>query len=203
MLQFTLDGETQPIPERNFDTFGDFYDVLSEELKKENRVIIKVYVDNQEMEHGKQYTYFEDKLSKFSDIKVETQDRNSVLKDNIEAIDEHIDKMVENIEKASELFRQGDMIESQNYFAAVIEGIRWFNYSLDLIFSFLRVDPAAAKVGDIEIENKINKISEIIATMADTQEKSDWVLLADQLEFELKPEILSWKEVNKNFSVFL
>ena len=195
MLSLTIDGTTSTVPKENFQTFKDFFDALSEELKKENRVIVSISLNNKEMKNGKQFDYFEKDISEIDKVKIDTSEKGELVDNHVEGILEHVEKLQGNIEKAAELFRIGDEIESHKYFAAVIEGIRWFNYSLELIFSFLQIEIKEVKLKDILIIDIIEDVSEVIDALDNSQQNQDWIMVADQLEYELLPLIEKWKEI--------
>ena len=195
MLSLTIDGTTSTVPKENFRTFKDFFNALSEELEKENRVIVSISLNNKQMSNGQQFDYFEKDISDINQVNINTSEKGKLVDDHIEGILEHIEKLRENIEKAAELFRIGDEIESHKYFAAVIEGVRWFNYSLELIFSFLQLKIKEVKLKGVLIADIIEDISEVIDSLDDSQQNQDWIMVADQLEYELLPLIEKWKEI--------
>ena len=195
MLSLTIDGTTSTVPKENFQTFKDFFDALSEELKKENRVIVSISLNDEKMTNGQHFDHFEKNISDINKVKIETSERGQLVDDNVEGILEHVEKLQGNIGKAAELFRIGDEVESHKYFAAVIEGIRWFNYSLELVFSFLQIDIKKAKLNDVPIIDMVDDVSEVIDALDSSQQNQDWIMVADQLEYELLPLIEKWKGI--------
>ena len=199
MILLTIDGSTSEIPKSNFATFKDFFDTLSDGIKDEKRVISTISINNELMVDGKHLELLDNSISTIDLINIVTVERLKLIEDNIEGVDDHIDKLSGNIETCSEKFRQGDEIEANNYFAAVVEGIRWFNYSIDLMISFLQIDPEKIIFEGKQLKVYIDGITPVVDSLGDSQEKQDWIMLADQLEYELLPQIKDWKKIVASF----
>ncbi len=189
MLNLTIDGKTTTIPQENFSTFEDFFGMLMEELKKEKRALLEIKINNQLMEEGNQFEYFKEDISKINSVELITSSVNDFLEENIKGIEDHLDMLIANINKTIELYRINDEFESHKYFAAVLEGIRWFNYSLSLIAAFVSKNFSEISINGETVAEKLENISNVVDSLADSQETQDWIMLADQLEYELLPKI--------------
>ncbi len=199
MIKLTIDGSTSEIPKLNFTTFKDFYDSLSEGIKNEKRVISTISINNELMKDGKHLDMLDNSISSIDSINIVTVERLKLIEDNIEGVDDHIKKLIGNIETCSDNFRQGNEIEGNNYFAAVIEGIRWFNYSIDLMISFLQIDPDKIIFEEKQLKTYIDEITPVIISLSESQESQDWIMLADQLEYELLPQMHNWIKIIPTF----
>jgi len=199
MILLTIDSSTSEIPKKNFTTFKDFFDTLSDGIKNEKRVISTISINNELMKDGKHLELLENSISTIDSINIVTVERLKLIEDNIEGVDDHINKLSENIDICAERFRQGNEIEANNYFAAVVEGIRWFNYSIDLMISFLQIDSEKIMFEGKKLKSYIDGITPVVDSIADSQEKQDWIMLADQLEYELLPQIKNWKKIVASF----
>lgn len=193
MLKFTLDNEVTEIPKENFSSFEEFYKIISEELEDSKRVIFQIKINEEVMQNGKQFEFFEKDFTNIDFIEIITKEKDTVIKENIEGFKEQCNLILSNISKSVEAFRTGKEVESQNHFVNIIEGIRWFNYALELLVSFLRIDAKIFKIKDKTINESVENLSSIINSISESQESEDWIMLADQLEYELKPEIEFWK----------
>lgn len=199
MIKLTIDSSTSEIPKSNFATFRNFFDTLSKGIKDEKRVISTISINEELMVDGKHLELLDNSISTIDSVNIVTVERLKLIEDNIEGIDDHIDKLSDNISICAEKFRQGDEVEANNYFAAVIEGIRWFNYSIDLMVSFLQIDPEKIVYEGKHLKDYINEITPIVVSLGDSQESNDWIMLADQLEYELFPQIKKWKKIVQTF----
>ncbi len=199
MILLTIDGSTSEIPKANFNTFKNFFDTLSDGIKDEKRVISTISINNELMTDGKHLELLDNSIATINSINIVTVERVKLIEDNIEGVDDHIDKLSGNIEACADKFRQGNEIEANNYFAAVVEGIRWFNYSIDLMISFLQIDPEKIIFEEKQLKIYIENITPVVDSLGDSQEKQDWIMLADQLEYELLPQIRNWKKIVATF----
>lgn len=194
MIKLILDGDATEIPKNNFNTFEDFFNIISKELEENKRVIVQIKINNELMIDGKQFTFFKDDCTNIDLVDIETKEREKVINENLIGFKEQCDIIMDNIDKAVENYRTGNEKESHAYFSNIIEGIRWFNHGLEIIISFLRLDFKDFKINDRTIYDRVEELSSIIDSLSQSQESGDWIMLADQLEFELKPQIESWKE---------
>ena len=194
MIKLVLDGDTNEITKSNFNTFEDFFKIINKELEKNERVIVQIKINNEIMSDGKQFSFFKDDCTNIDSVYIETKERAKIINDNLLGFKEQCDVIISNIDNAVESYRVGNEKESHQYFSNIIEGIRWFNYGLEVIISFLRVDFKDFKINDITIYDRVEELSQIIDSLSQSQDSGDWIMLADQLEFELKPQIESWKK---------
>lgn len=194
MIKIMLDGDITEVPKSNFNTFEDFFNIINKELDKNKRVIVQIKINNELMKDGKQFTFFKKDCTNINSVDIETKEKEKIINENLISFKEQCDVIINNIDKAVENYRVGDEKKSHTYFSNIIEGVRWFNHGLEIIISFLRIDFKDFKINGITIYDRVEELSTIIDSLSQSQNSKDWIMLADQLEFELKPQIESWKE---------
>lgn len=199
-ISITIDKTTQEIPKENFSTFKDLYEILNSELTKEKRVISKIIINNEVMSEGKQFDFFDTSIQKIYSVEIETVLKEDMVREHIFVLREQIEKIVDNCNKSILFFREGNEIESNRYFSAVIEGLRWFNYAIDLIVSFNKIDIYIEKSGNKTLKEIMDSFSSIINNIAEYQENQDWIMIADVLEYELVPALKEWNGIIEIFN---
>ncbi|MBN1970471.1 MAG: hypothetical protein JXR48_08905 [Candidatus Delongbacteria bacterium] len=198
-MKLIIDGKSKEINTSSFSVFKEFFDKLSKGLTAEERVISKIKINDELMKDGSQFDKFELPMDQFHTVEIFTIEKNELINQNIDGLCDHIDNLIKNIDISADSFRMGEETNSNQYFAAVLEGIRWFNYSLNLLISFKKIDPDNFILADQTISEEIKNMERTLDTLADAQEEKDYLALADQLEYELKPLLSKWRN---NLNVF-
>lgn len=192
MINLTIDGISEQINTENFRTFRNLFDILTGEMSNEGRAVTEVTINGTALLNNDLYEHLDKPITFVHTLAIKSVTKTQLIEEQLGGLSDHIATMIVNIGKAADRFRVGDDIESQKYFAAVLEGLRWFNYSIDLILAFLKIDSHKEKIGNESISQRIAEVSEIVSSLADSQDNGDWIMLADQLEYELVPSLQKW-----------
>jgi len=192
MINLTIDGISEQINTENFRTFRNLFDILTGEMSNEGRAVTEVTINGTTLLNNDLYEQLDKPITFVHTLSIKSVTKTQLIEEQLGGLSDHIATMIVNIGKAADSFRVGDDIESQKYFAAVLEGLRWFNYSIDLILAFLKIDSHKEKIGNELISQRIAEVSEIVSSLADSQDNGDWIMLADQLEYELVPSLQKW-----------
>lgn len=203
MLTLTIDGISEQINPENFKTFRNLFDVLTVEMNKEGRQITTIAINDNQLKDNDLYLWLDKPIAELEKLSISSITRSQLIEDQLNGLNEHIETLLTNSTKAAEYFRVGNETESQRYFAAVLEGLRWFNYFMDLISSFLKIDSQKEKIGTELLSQRLAEISTIVNSLADSQESNDWIMLADQLEYELSPVLQKWQKIIPLFKQYI
>lgn len=100
-----------------------------------------------------------------------------------------VDSMLASLPRITEMFRLGDESEASEHFLRFLE-------SLHLLVSMVEKAGRAVAlrfdlpIGDREsLNERMQKLAGILTQLLSIQEQSDWIYLADVLEYELTPEL--------------
>lgn len=91
--------------------------------------------------------------------------------------------------QVASLFRQSDNEQALELFQDLLDVIRNYMTMIESLGS------ACAMNEDQEYKDKAQKLSSLIGEMSEVLESEDWILLADLLEYELVPNLASWKTI--------
>jgi len=195
MIILTIDGITEQIETVNFKTFRNLFDILTAEMNTEGRTVTEIIVNGNTLLDNDLFETLDKPIAFLHSLSIRSVTKNQLIEDQLNGLTDHIGKLIINTGKSADNFRIGDEIESHKYFAAILEGLRWFNYSIDLILAFLKIDAHKEIIGNELISQRLTEISDIVSSLANSQDNSDWIMLADQLEYELVPALQKWLKI--------
>lgn len=193
-MELNIDGKSQNVDVTPFTNFKQFYEKLSEGVSNEKRVISEIAINNELMVDGAQFDHFDLPMSKFNSVTIKTILRDRLVEENIAGLKDHIGNIISNIDKSADAFRMDDEFNSNNYFAAVIEGMRWFHYSVNLLISFKNIEITTYPFMGSTIDSQLKEIDSIFSSLEEVQAKKDSIGISDLLEYELKEILIKWQD---------
>lgn len=93
------------------------------------------------------------------------------------------------------LFRSGDERRALGQYIDLLTGFDWLVKALDCTGTALGVDFAATPFGGITLARFADDMNALLTEAMKAQERKDWVLLADLIEYELAPHLAEWPKV--------
>ncbi|MDY6862522.1 MAG: hypothetical protein SV062_05970 [Thermodesulfobacteriota bacterium] len=182
---------------------GNFQDKHLSELLKEisrshldqNQIITQVKLN------GKEISLDEEKnLGKFCDLKIESLEIKSDTPYNLARTyltdaKEYLKNLVTTLESLAHDFRGWELEEAGRKFTHVLDIIDWFYKIIPNLGSFLgiRYDKIIHK--GKTLNQKLKYFEMTLEVMADAQERTDFIHLADVIEYELLPFFQEWQEI--------
>ncbi len=106
-----------------------------------------------------------------------------------------LDLMIRGAEKVSELFRIADETEANEHYAQLLETLRLFIRMVAEVKETLNLDLSVIAFQNGTVEQRFQRLSEIMDKMLKVQEEEDWIMLADLIEYELVPLLEEWKSI--------
>jgi hypothetical protein len=100
-----------------------------------------------------------------------------------------INALLGSLPQITEMFRLGDEAEANEHFLRFLESLHLLISMLDKVGSVLEVK-YNLQVGDQgSLNERLQRLAGSLEQLLDIQEQSDWVYLADILEYELTPDL--------------
>jgi hypothetical protein len=90
------------------------------------------------------------------------------------------------------LFRRGQEFQAKESFVQSVEGLEYFVSFIEQLAGISGLDLTVANYEGKTIRESFNDLNHIFMEIIAAQEKSDWVLLADLVEYELCPQLQRW-----------
>ncbi len=79
------------------------------------------------------------------------------------------------------------------------EGFYWLNILMDKLERTFRVVPAQVQVRGTPLKEHHESLVNILRQLVESQERGDYILISDLLEYEVLPYIAVWKEIFNMF----
>ncbi len=92
------------------------------------------------------------------------------------------------------LFRTGQETQAKESFVQVVEALQCMMYLINEIAPLMRKRLAEAAPAAGSLDGSLGDLNMVLAEMMSSQERRDWVLLADLMEYELAPHLKIWDE---------
>lgn len=108
---------------------------------------------------------------------------------------EYMDDLRDFLLKTVDLFRGGDEVRGKEYFLESVQGLQWLVKMVSHIGQILCLDFDRITHDGCTLGRIVEHLKQICSDILDAQEKGDHVLLADLIEYELVPQMESWKEI--------
>jgi hypothetical protein len=93
------------------------------------------------------------------------------------------------------LFRTGEDYRARDSFVQAVKGLEFFTFLVDRLCSICRINLKEISCSGKNGEEHLEYMNTMFLEMVASQEKQDWVLLADLMEYEVVPQLRAWREL--------
>lgn len=100
-----------------------------------------------------------------------------------------LDDLVSFALETAGLYRSGREMKANEFFLQAVEGLEF------LTACIIHIGNLTESTRESGFEKAVNGLNVVLMEMVASQEKSDWVLLADLLEYELVPILRQWNGI--------
>lgn len=107
----------------------------------------------------------------------------------------HAVEMQRHALETAAVFRSGGERRALGQYIEFLSGFDSLVQALDCTGRALGVDFAATPFGGTTMTRFVEDLNALLSETMKAQERKDWVLLADLLEYELAPHLESWQKV--------
>lgn len=185
MTEIYLDGSRLNFEDKGNDsTIGELIEAVERDLTGHRRFVMDLWVDGQKLSEWRGSTVLKTPISGHRDFKLNTASMEAVALEGLDLLQEYIKVTKENVPVCAADLRVGNS-RADAVFSAVFEGL----------VEIVRTADALARGGekynmDLFTEDPavfFGPILRCLEEVRDAREAGDTVLLADILEYELKP----------------
>ena len=138
------------------------------------------------------------KLGDGDEIKIKTMSQLELLSGSLDAAIAFLNEFKAGIVKTTDEIRWGNSAGGFNNFSEYLKGLATFVQIMEKISEFLKIDYNNLVYGGKSIQSYFSELEKILSSVLSTQVEQDYVLLADIVEFELKPNIDIWENILKD-----
>jgi hypothetical protein len=100
-----------------------------------------------------------------------------------------INALLGALPRINEMFRLGDEAEANEHYLRFLESLHLLASMLEKVASVIGVKPDLPIHERESFNDHLRKLAETLTQLLDVQEQTDWIFLADLLEYELTPEL--------------
>lgn len=90
-------------------------------------------------------------------------------------------------------FRSCDENQALDHLIDLITGIDWLTKAFGASVTALGLDFGAVLTGGTTLRQDVESLNTLLGQIVHAQERKDWVLLTDLLEYELSPLLAEWR----------
>ena len=141
------------------------------------------------------------KLGDTDEIKITTMNQLELLNGSLNAAITFLNEFKAGIVKTTDEIRWGNSAGGFKDFSAYLSGLTMFIQIMEKISQFLKIDYNNMVYDGKSVQSYFNDLEKILSSVLSTQVEQDYVLLADIVEFELKPNIEMFENILKDMSV--
>ncbi len=138
------------------------------------------------------------KLGDTDEIKITTMNQLELLNGSLNAAITFLNEFKAGIVKTTDEIRWGNSAGGFKDFSAYLSGLTMFIQIMEKISQFLKIDYNNMVYDGKSVQSYFNDLEKILSSVLSTQVEQDYVLLADIVEFELKPNIDIWGNILKD-----
>lgn len=164
-------------------------EVLNAILKsRQDSYVRRVWLDGQEVSSSTQDT-LKTSAASVGLLELELAQLQDLLANNLTNAKEYLERLVPGFQKAADLFRMGNEQEANQYYLQILDGIDWFSQVVLTI-----VNAQEKNLEGQSLEERQEKLTDLMAQMLEANKTQDWVLMADLLEYEMMPFYQGWQD---------
>jgi len=179
------------------ETLGDLLLHIEKEGVPQGNVVRSIKIDGQKSSPDSPEVQ-KTQLSEIATLELEISTLSDIINKNIENADAYLIRLIPGIEKSVELFRMGNEQEANKFFINIIDGIDWLSQVLDMILTAKAISPDTVFDGKSIQDRRVSLVG-LTQQMVDANKNQDWVLLADLLEYEIRPYYQEWSNLLPHF----
>ena len=131
-------------------------------------------------------------VSQIETLETEISTLGEIFEKNIANAQEYLEKLIPGMQKAADLFRMGNEQEASKFFLNIIDGMEWFSEVVESIARAVDLKPETVMCAGESFAERQRRLMGLIQQMVEANGNSDWVLLADLLEYEIVPFYSDW-----------
>ena len=188
MIQCMVDGCEHAVPAGDMDELAMFIDALSCEVGVKGRFIATLSLDGRELYPSSEW-YQPRKLKGIRRIEVTTGLSRQLASDALQQGDRCLDELQSTLLQSVEFFRSGNDQKGMKLFIDLVSRLEWFVTTVRSVGDIMGVDFATTLMNGAPLSEEVEGLNRILLDIVGAQERRDWVLLGDLLEYELEPQM--------------
>lgn len=156
-----------------------------------SRMITKVFLDGNQISTNEKA--MEESVENFQELEIQTADKLIWAQTGLDIALSCLERVQSSFIRTAELLREPDKARANRFFAQCIDGLERFLESVTITRFALNLNFDLIKVENHSLSQTEVALSQILKSLLDSQEKSNFEELADKIDYELITNLSSWK----------
>ncbi len=187
-MQLVINGQVKDLGLAMDTQFDDVMKEVHRIVQSPGITITRVNLDGKDITGADWGGFDRLTVGEIGSLEVETGAMDDLVMETLDSLNHFLTQVVKELGKSVEMFRLGEELKAIEVYGSTLEGIQLINYLTPMIHRNLGLNGGSN--GDAgSIDEQSTKLEGILVDMLSAQESSDWVLLADLLEYELVPHL--------------
>jgi hypothetical protein len=194
-MNLTIDGQPRVLDISPDATFSDVMLMVSKVSAAPGMGVTKVKLNGEDIT-GTDWTRLSSMAAgEIQSLEVSTGDTSILAAELLDSLDDFTLRLIGELGRSAEYFRIGDQQKAMQAYTRTLDGIQLLNYTSGLIERNLGINTAGISFAGKPSNEFEQKLPPVIEDMLTAQEKGDWVLLADLIEYELIPQFEDRRQI--------
>jgi len=181
IMKILLDETKMPLS-GPFDNLEEILQEIIEHQINEEKTIWTVRLNGENYRENEPHDARQIKAGEIETLEIETKDRKEICRSFLENSGVMFDNLSQCLEKISRLFRMAEEKEANRHFINFLESYQ------DLVEMLRQCE----KILELDFQKNLVSLGKLSDEIIAAQEKEDWIMLADLLEYELAPALREW-----------
>jgi len=186
-MEISVDGRARRL-DKLPDTIGELIDDLRESTIENERVILGVRVDGEDLDIAAQRRVASRPAADFSSIEVETADAKTLCIATLEEAGRHIQPVVDESLRISELIDAGRSEESLSRIIPCLEVWGTLIAAVQKVAVLLELDLNEVVTEEVTLAEVVSQLAEVLRALKANIDAHDFVAVRDSMKYEM-PEV--------------
>ena len=180
------------------ETLGEVIKSLEAEFMSHGEVVCEIRVNGLILKEEDEKKFAESKLAEINDLMIQTNAPKNLISQALESALDYLPKALTACLECSEVYRNGQAVDAQQFFQDVVEGCFWI---LDTVVHMRgahdNLEGTQTISSDwLKIEKKfVSDLKDLLTA----SEKRDLILVADILEYEMSTDLQAMIPILKSY----
>jgi hypothetical protein len=183
----TINGRSIDPSEVNGQNLEEILVDIQERHMPPDHVVSEVKINGQAYSEDVPHAAVEVSRSDITALDLSTVSSEEIARHFIENGSELFDSMIASLPRITEMFRLGDEAEANEHYLRFLESLHLLVSMLEKVCQVMGIEYQKKRPEEESLTARVNTLAEILSNLLSIQEQSDWIYLADVLEYELTP----------------
>ena len=194
-MKIVIDGYEDLVMPEGDETLGQLLVELEKWIKDNKRVIVQIRLEGKPLSKKEKEAILQKKVSEFKVLELFTANPWQWAISSLSQMREYLPEIAMDMEKVSLLIQKGDYKKAFSLLDSCINLWNWVNENLEKIEKTFALDYTQILFKRGRLIDKIREFLELIEETNRALKNSDFLTVADILEYELAPRIREEQEI--------